>query len=347
MFETEKILYKDVAFFKNYPDVSKRLAGTLSTGDRPRTDFSDPNHIMNKVARYKQGRYNVAGLKDVELRTNQPKELYKAIYDAYVRELMENSGKYTKEYIDTAFESGDLFNNESIPQGIKDKAKESTERDLSLYGDIKMNKDGNIEVNEEETPINQADASVYCSPTMYKAILASQGLLDPKVEEAIDYVEQHADDLGDIRKYVNTLSAVLSPKKMVYFGNEILQPIPGEFINMPIFNKMAIFPLFKVLATGDLRVLYDRMNDVNNPIDMFTTKSAVKVGNIKEYDFYTDATQNEITEEFKRMIKEPILNLLYIDNRILATYLIRCLLKLMMLKAYVGYSGYENSILKH
>lgn len=300
MFETEKILYKDVAFFKNYPDVSKRLAGTLSTGDRPRTDFSDPNHIMNKVARYKQGRYNVAGLKDVELRTNQPKELYKAIYDAYVRELMENSGKYTKEYIDTAFESGDLFNSESIPQGIKDKAKESTERDLSLYGDIKMNKDGNIEVNEEETPINQADASVYCSPTMYKAILASQGLLDPKVEEAIDYVEQHADDLGDIRKYVNTLSAVLSPKKMVYFGNEILQPIPGEFINMPIFNKMAIFPLFKVLATGDLRVLYDRMNDVNNPIDMFTTKSAVKVGNIKEYDFYTDATQNEITEEFKK-----------------------------------------------
>lgn len=300
MFETEKILYKDVAFFKNYPDVSKRLAGTLSTGDRPRTDFSDPNHIMNKVARYKQGRYNVAGLKDVELRTNQPKELYKAIYDAYVRELMENSGKYTKEYIDTVFESGDLFSNESIPQGIKDKAKESTERDLSLYGDIKMNKEGNIEVNEEETPINQADASVYCSPTMYKAILASQGLLDPKVEEAIDYVEQHADDLGDIRKYVNTLSAVLSPKKMVYFGNEILQPIPGEFINMPIFNKMAIFPLFKVLATGDLRVLYDRMNDVNNPIDMFTTKSAVKVGNIKEYDFYTDATQNEITEEFKK-----------------------------------------------
>ena len=300
MFETEKILYKDVAFFKNYPDVSKRLAGTLSTGDRPRTDFSDPNHLMNKVARYKQGRYNVAGLKDVELRTNQPKELYKAIYDAYVRELMENSGKYTKEYIDTVFESGDLFSNESIPQGIKDKAKESTERDLSLYGDIKMNKEGNIEVNEEETPINQADASVYCSPTMYKAILASQGLLDPKVEEAIDYVEQHADDLGDIRKYVNTLSAVLSPKKMVYFGNEILQPIPGEFINMPIFNKMAIFPLFKVLATGDLRVLYDRMNDVNNPIDMFTTKSAVKVGNIKEYDFYTDATQNEITEEFKK-----------------------------------------------
>ena len=42
------------------------------------------------------------------------------------------------------------------------------------------------------------------------------------------------------------------------------------------------------------------MNDVNNPIDMFTTKSAVKVGNIKEYDFYTDATQNEITEEFKK-----------------------------------------------
>ncbi len=78
MFETEKVIYKDVAFFKNYPDVSKRLAGTLSTGDRPRLDFTDPNHIMNKIPRYKNGRYNVAGLKDIETHTNQPKELYKS-----------------------------------------------------------------------------------------------------------------------------------------------------------------------------------------------------------------------------------------------------------------------------
>ena len=300
MFETEKLFYKDSAFYKNYPDVSKRLAGALSTGDRPRTDFRNPDHIMNKVERYKQGRYNVAGLKDIELRTNQPEELYKSIYNAYVREYMEASGKFTPEYIDTVFESDDVFYSESVPEDIKSRSKQNTERDLSLYGDIKRDAEGNIHVNEEETPINQADASVYCSPQMYKAILATHGQLSPEVEEAIDYVEQHADDLGDVRKYLNTLSAVMSPKKMVYFGNEILQPVPGEFINMPIFNKMAIFPLFKVLATGDLRVLYDRMNDSKNPIDMFTTKSAVKVGNIIEYDFYTDATQNEVTDFFKK-----------------------------------------------
>lgn len=310
MFEAEKVFYKDEAFYKSYPDVSKRLAGTLSTGDRPRTDFTNPDHIMNSNERYKHGRYNVAGLKDIELRTNQPIELYKSIYNAYIREYMEDSGKFTKEYIDEAFESDDMFLSESVPDEIKNRAKQNTERDLALYGDIKRDEEGNIIVNEEATPINQADASVYCSPTMYKAILASHGQLTPEVEEAINYVEEHADDLGDIRKYINTLSAVLSPKKMVYFGNEILQPIPGEYINMPIFNKMAIFPLFKVLATGDLRVLYDRMSDSKNPIDMFTTNSAVKVGNIVEYDFYTDATQSQVTDFFTKddngFYKKPV-----------------------------------------
>lgn len=302
MFEAEKILYKDSAFFKNYADVSKRLAGVLSTGTVPRTDFSDPNHIMNRVTRYKQGRYNVAGLKDIELRTNQPVELYNAIYKAYVREYLENETDYTKEKIDNIFETSDLFTSEEVPESIRNKARQNTERDLSLYGDVKMDENGKIMVNEDETPINQADASVYCSPQMYKAILASIGELTPEVEEAIDYLEQYADtgDLKDIRKYMSTLSAVISPKKMIYFGNEILSPIAGQYINMPIFNKMAIFPLFKVLATGDIRHLYDRMNDPINPIDMFTTSSAVKVGNIVEYDFYTDSTQKEITDEFKK-----------------------------------------------
>lgn len=300
MFEVEKVFYKDGAFYKNYPDVSKRLAGTLSTGDRPRTDFANPNHIMNSTERYRKGRYNVVGLKDIELRTNQPVELYKAIYNAYVREYMETSGNFTDEHINEIFQSDDVFLSNEIPEDIKLKAQQNTERDLALYGDVKRKEDGNIEVNEEKTPINQADASVYVSPTMYKAILASHGQLTPEIEEAIDYVEEHADDLGDIRKYANTLAATISPKKMVYFGNEILQPLPGEYINMPIFNKMAIFPLFKVLATGDLRVLYDRMSDTKNPIDMFTTNSAVKVGNIVEYDFYTDATQNEVTDFFTK-----------------------------------------------
>lgn len=301
MFEAEKILYKDSAFFKSYSDVSKRLAGVLSTGAVPRTDFRDPNHIMNSTSRYKNGRYNVAGLKDIEIRTNQPKELYKAIYRAYVREYLEETD-LTKEKIDGIFENEDLFTSSEVPESIRKKAKQNTERDLSLYGDIKMDDGGEIVVNEEETPINQADASVYCSPQMYKALLASVGDLDPKVEEAIDYLEKYADtgDLKDIRNYTQTLSAVISPKKMVYFGNEVLSPLPGEHINMPIFNKMAVFPLFKVLATGDLRYLYDRMNDPENPIDMFTTDSAVKVGAIKEYDFYTDSTQEEISEEFKK-----------------------------------------------
>ena len=44
---------------------------------------------------------------------------------------------------------------------------------------------------------------------------------------------------------------------------------------IPFFNKMAIFPLMKGLATGDNKVLYDRMNDTEKPVDMVIFNSAV------------------------------------------------------------------------
>lgn len=298
MFESAKVMYKDEAFYKNYGDVSKRLAGVLSTGDKARTDFP-AEHFMSTIARYRDGNFRVAGLKDIKLRTNQPEELYKAVYNAYVREYLEDSGKYTKEQVDELTSAEDLFLSKNIPTDIKKEVQSATERDLSLYGAITRTEEGDILVDEAKTPINQADASVYVTPQMYKAILATQGMLSADVEAAIDYVEENADNMSDITTYSKTLAAAMHPLKMVYFGNEVIN-IEGEHINPAIFNKMAIFPLFKVFTSGDLRVLYDRMTDKVDPWDMVTTTSAVKVGNIEEYDFYTDATQNEITGNFKK-----------------------------------------------
>lgn len=118
-------------------------------------------------------------------------------------------------------------------------------------------------------------------------------------------MEEHADNIGDPSVYAKTLAAIMHPLKMVYYGNNVIEVIPGsgEHLNVPIFNKMAIYPLFKVLAKSDLKPLYDRMHGkmpngtVGSPIDMITTSSATKVGNTYEPSYYTDSTQTEVSTQ--------------------------------------------------
>ena len=309
MFEAEKVLFKDIAYYKSYTDVAKRLAGVLSTGGIPRVDF-EPGHwfYTEGLERYTQGKYNVGAMADIKIRTNQPVALYNAIYRAYIAEGLvdykdvNNDRVYSSEDIDEILNSSDdLFGSDRIPKDIQAKAKASTEHDIQLYGDITRNDDGGFTFGKD-TPINQADATVYCTPTMYKAILETHGDLTPEIAAAIDYLEENSDNIGNPEVYAKTLAAVMHPLKMVYFGNDVVEVIPGsgEYINAPIFNKMAIFPLFKVLANADLKPLYDRMSGkmsdgtVGSPIDMVTTYQGVKVGNVYEPEYYTDGTQTEI-----------------------------------------------------
>ena len=56
---------------------------------------------------------------------------------------------------------------------------------------------------------------------------------------------------------------------------------------------MAMFPMFKVLAKGDNRLLYERMNNEElGTIDMLTFESAVKVGGRQKYQTYLDSMNN-------------------------------------------------------
>ena len=56
---------------------------------------------------------------------------------------------------------------------------------------------------------------------------------------------------------------------------------------------MAMFPLFKVIAKADNKVLYDRMNNEElGVIDMVTFESAVKVGGRTKFEAY-EGPKNE------------------------------------------------------
>ena len=51
---------------------------------------------------------------------------------------------------------------------------------------------------------------------------------------------------------------------------------------------MALFPLFKSIATGDIKPLYDRMMQPGNELDMVMFNSAVKAGSEAPSDYYTN-----------------------------------------------------------
>jgi len=62
---------------------------------------------------------------------------------------------------------------------------------------------------------------------------------------------------------------------MSYFDN--------DFERAPVYNKMAIFPIFKFQRSTDVgEALYNRMNKAGNEIDMIAFKSAIKVGATKD-----------------------------------------------------------------
>jgi hypothetical protein len=112
---------------------------------------------------------------------------------------------------------------------------------------------------------------------------------------------------------------------MVYFGNHNLTKLG---LNVPVFDKMAIFPLFKVMAKADNYHLYQRMNnDELGTIDMLTFESAVKVGGRQKFVPYKDAENSRFnTEDLNKpststVIGETNFEGLDTDNSKLPTYI--------------------------
>jgi len=123
---------------------------------------------------------------------------------------------------------------------------------------------------------------------MYRDMMRMIGEWSPEVEEAFQILINPETELkwqDEIALYRKVMKASLKPLKYMAFGTRFNE-IAG--IGIPYFNKMALFPLFKTIATGDIKPLYDRMVDTTNPIDMVMFNSAVKAGSRAPLDYYTD-----------------------------------------------------------
>lgn len=264
-------------------DKIKRLSAVLSTGTNLRTYWGKQASTAENSTKY-----TILNLKDNNIGSDYHQQLYNIFRNSLIRDLYseQNPNLTDDELIDatsTKEKEDNIYDNftEQQKKFIDDNAKASAKP--YAYGENEY-KDGEI---------NQADAAVYMRPAMYRKIMKALGKWSDVIEEAYNIMEGEDEKwMEDPQIYAKVSAALINPLKMVYFGDTYDSRLN---LNIPVFNKMAIFPMFKMLAKADNKLLYDRMNNEElGTIDMVAFESAVKVGGTPKFKFYKNATNTEV-----------------------------------------------------
>ena len=275
--EVEKLFSGSPAYYKvkydkdGIVDVSvdkiKRLGSLTSTGLNNRLDFMRD--------RLDSDEYTVAELKDHEIRDKQYATLEELFTRSYIKETIQqfNGQDAWNEVKDLSIKEIE----ERFPEEIK-IARAAAKKDVAGY------KDG----------VNVADAAVYISPKMTERLLRMRGVWSYEIQQAFRVLTdpETADNWeSDPKLYAQANKVILNAMKYMAFGTRFNE-IPG--LGIPYFNKMALFPLFKSVATGDMKKLYDRMTEPGNEIDMVLFDSSVKAGSRSPQKMYRQAKDSEI-----------------------------------------------------
>lgn len=267
--EFEKLFIKDPAYYKNPVDKIKRLREVLSTGVTPRIDYEEGNTMADLTE------VNVGTLSDNVIVSRQADQIAEyAKRSAAIRLLQEMHDMTLDEAIRTYDSS------EALPQDVEDAANLIVRDKFNGY----LNPKGKV---------NQTDATVLISPEFYKELVRRVDGWTPQVAKAFDLLnDPNADLEADMDTYAEALAVTLKPLKFMYFGDHY---DVGAKRDIPIFDKMAMFPVHRIFSTGDMGKVLEVMQSRN--IHMLAFDSAVKVGQrAKEVKsrIYKDKTNKEI-----------------------------------------------------
>lgn len=260
---------KIVGIFQRYVDKIKRLSSVLSTGINLRTHWGD-NDPRNST------KYTSAILQDNMIGSEYHSRLEQIFKADLARTMLKKNNPSLTD--DELFK---LTDDKHFDNTMQDRTKLSVEdvkfiekqavKSADPYAYDDENNSGNI---------NQADAAVYIRPAFYKRIMQALGEWSPEIEEAYNILESNQNVLGNPELYAKALRASIKPLKMMYFGDHFDEV---SNINVPVFDKMALFPMFKILANADNKYLYDRMNNEQlGTIDMLKFESSTKVGSTRD-----------------------------------------------------------------
>ena len=278
--EVERVFSGNPAFYKwNYDqfgvidasiDKIKRLGSLTSTGINNRLDFEDFDPM-----------YTCAELKDFEIGSRQFKDTLVPLFvDSSIREVV----KQVHGIQATLREDG---SNKPVEELKAEFPKEANLAEIRAKKEVAGYGEG----------INVADAAVYVTPEFYARMMRSIGMWGPEIAEAYRILTEPANETernweSQAEAYHKVMKASYKPLKYMAFGRRI-----ENGLSVPYFNKMALFPLFESVATGDIRKLYERMTDTSNPIDMVLFESAVKAGSKNPLSWKRPRTDEEVYDE--------------------------------------------------
>lgn len=295
-------------------DKIKRLGSILSPGQNLRTEYS--NREIQEFRDPISGKEELRGSKYTVLNINDIVAKSKFINDVqtqFGRQILADEIRSNPEWFDKivekeAKESGEKLTREG--QITKMYLKDNYYKSILSKAPKSVKEAVEIRAKQQMSPyeeITVSDAQVCIRPALYRKIRMSLGnwTIEPDEsgysdEEAYRILETDGSWMNDPEKARKVSKLQLFPLKMTYFSNNPTELGPNIFQNLPVYNKMAIFPMFKYATQSTSgRQLYERMNKDGNEIDMIAFESAVKVGdNQNRYSPYNkdvDIIDGDIT----------------------------------------------------
>lgn len=282
-------------------DKIKRLGALLSPGANIRTDYSEDITNDPKYKGLKGDKYTVLNINDFqsesvylgEARQNFARQ--SAI--EYLRLAVKNKkAPWLQSYLDkNGYKNAEeLFTEMYQSFTVYDKFMDVNNHAESFRTYVQrfinaVNDTANMSASPYSN-ITVSDAQVIIRPALYRKIRIGIGRWSFEEDEtgysdekAYQILEKDGSWMTDPEKAAIVSKLQLFPLKMSYFQNDSTILSSGKNfenrINLPIYDKMAIFPMFKYMTRSSVgRALYDRMNKPENEIDMITFESAVKVG---------------------------------------------------------------------
>lgn len=256
-------------------DKIKRLSSVLSTGSDMRLNWGDGDERNDT-------KYTVLNLSDNQVSIPFYEQLLNINKLSLIRD--EYESLHPELSVDEIYST---INMDTMNDIIK-QFDESTQQRIN-----KMSKLAAAPYKDGE--INQSDAAVYMRPAMWRRLMMAQGRWNDQIEKAYRIIENNDNWMNDTTLYNLAKPLILNVQKMVYMGDTFDKQLG---LDIPVFNKMAIFPMFKSLCKADNKLIYDRMNNEDlGVIDMLVFESAVKVGLGNTFKMYKDEQNTQLNIE--------------------------------------------------
>ena len=293
-------------------DKIKRLGALLSPGQNIRTDYGEDITKNPKFKSLIGDKYSVMNICDFEAKSLFIKETSENFRRQSAINVLRNIDiekvLWLKDYIkkEGFKDKQDFFiqmyknYNVYLKFSNEKNHNEKYRKQVKIFFDA-VNKVADMQCGPYEN-ITVGDAEVIIRPELYRKIRMGIGRWSVEEDEtgysdekAYQILEEDGSWMSDPEKALIVSKLELFPLKMSYFQNEEYTISKNNIVNLPIYDKMAIFPMFKYMTRSKTgKALYDRMNNSEKGcIDMIAFESAVKVGdNQNKYSPYDISDEN-------------------------------------------------------